>query len=223
MDKRSNRLGKYSSKVKRVNIPIPSFEYVHKSLYPDKYRKTSPGLMIGRDRIIEKLKYWLDQDTLSSGSYLITGYRGMGKTCFVERVLYELVAEPKFRENVIGVACLIVFAIALSVFNKDNYILSFCGVILPIIVVWFVRHHFWLKEKGKKYLYRVDAGMRMAKRKGCCCNLSDFMAEMKRSWKGLSSKEWSRINNLIYGADVKEKRYSNISISINLGGAGNTG
>lgn len=52
MDKRSNRLGKYSSKVKRVNIPIPSFEYVHKSLYPDKYRKTSPGLMIGRDRII---------------------------------------------------------------------------------------------------------------------------------------------------------------------------
>ena len=59
--------------------------------------------------------------------------------------------------------------------------------------------------------------MRMAKRKGSFCNLSDFMAEMKRSWKGLSSKEWSRINNLIYGADVKEKRYSNISISINLG------
>ena len=233
MDKRSNRLGKYSSKVKRVNIPIPSFEYVHKSLYPDKYRKTSPGLMIGRDRIIEKLKYWLDQDTLSSGSYLITGYRGMGKTCFVERVLYELVAEPKFRENVLGVICLVVFGVALSyiidfissnldsfptILNKvDNYFIPICGVVIPIIVIWFIRHHFWLKEKGKKYLYRVDAGIRMAKRKGCSCNLSDFMAEMKRSWKGLSSKEWSRINNLIYGADVKEKRYSNISISINLG------
>lgn len=94
MEKRSSRFGKYSSKVKRVNIPIPSFEYVHKSLVPDRSRKTTPGLMIGRDRIIEKLKYWLNQDTLSSGSYLITGYRGMGKTCFVERVLYELVAEP---------------------------------------------------------------------------------------------------------------------------------
>lgn len=218
MNKRSNRLGKYSSKVKRVNIPIPSFEYVHKSLYPDKYRKTSPGLMIGRDRIIEKLKYWLDQDTLSSGSYLITGYRGMGKTCFVERVLYELVAEPKFRENVLGVICLFVFGISLSFFDLNgNTVLPIFGVISPFIIIWFVRHHFWLKEKGKKYLYRLDASMRMAKRKGCCCNLSGFMAEMRRAWSGLSSKEWSRINNLIYGADVKEKRYSNISISINLG------
>ena len=218
MDKRSNRLGKYSSKVKRVNIPIPSFEYVHKSLYPDKYRKTSPGLMIGRDRIIEKLKYWLDQDTLSSGSYLITGYRGMGKTCFVERVLYELVAEPKFRENVLGVICLFVFGISLSFLdNKEHTVLPIFGVISPFIIIWFVRHHFWLKEKGKKYLYRLDAGVRMAKRKGCCCNLSGFLAEMKRAWRGLSSKEWSRINNLIYGSNVKEKRYSNISISINLG------
>lgn len=218
MNKRSNRLGKYSSKVKRVNIPIPSFEYVHKSLYPDKYRKTSPGLMIGRDRIIEKLKYWLDQETLSSGSYLITGYRGMGKTCFVERVLYELVAEPKFRENVLGVICLFVFGISLSFFDLNgNTVLPIFGVISPFIIIWFVRNHFWLKEKGKKYLYRLDAGVRMAKRKGCCCNLSGFMAEMKRAWRGLSSKEWSRINNLIYGANVKEKRYSNVSISINLG------
>lgn len=217
MNKHSNRLGKYSSKVKRVNIPIPSFEYVHKSLYPDKYRKTSPGLMIGRDRIIEKLKYWLNQDTLSGGSFLITGYRGMGKTCFVERVLYELVAEPKFRENVLGVVALIVFSISIFFFDNEDYTIPVCGVILPIIMIWIIRHHFWLKEKGKKYLYRVDAGMRMAKRKGCCGNLTDFMTEMKRAWRGLSSKEWGRINNLIYGADVKEKSYSNISVSINLG------
>lgn len=243
MEKRSSRFGKYSSKVKRVNIPIPSFEYVHKSLVPDRSRKTTPGLMIGRDRIIEKLKYWLNQDTLSSGSYLITGYRGMGKTCFVERVLYELVAEPKFWKNVTGAVALIVFGFSLSCLIKPTYtcinsirntntytdpistflenmgdnILAICGIILPIIYICFIRRHYRLKEWGKKSLYRVDAGIRMTKRKGCRGNLSDIMTEMKRAWKGLSSKEWSRINNLIYGADVREKSYSNISISINLG------
>ena len=243
MEKRSSRFGKYSSKVKRVNIPIPSFEYVHKSLVPDRSRKTTPGLMIGRDRIIEKLKYWLNQDTLSSGSYLITGYRGMGKTCFVERVLYELVAEPKFWKNVTGAVALIVFGFSLPCLIKHAYtciidikntktfidpistflenmgdnIYAICGIILPIIYICFIRRHYWLKEWGKKSLYRVDAGIRMTKRKGCRGNLSDIMTEMKRAWKGLSSKEWSRINNLIYGADVREKSYSNISISINLG------
>ena len=70
--------GKYSSKIKRVNIPIPSFEYVHKSWFGGS--KTS--IMIGRDRIIEKLKSWLIKEKSNGGSYLITGYRGMGKTSF---------------------------------------------------------------------------------------------------------------------------------------------
>lgn len=42
-----------------MNIPVPSFEYVHKSLFSDKLGSPTPGFMIGRDRIIEKLKTWL--------------------------------------------------------------------------------------------------------------------------------------------------------------------
>lgn len=150
MHKHSYKFSKYSSKVKRVNIPIPAFEYIYKSILPDKYRELPPGLMIGRDHIIEKLKYWLNQKTSNGGSFLITGYRGMGKTCFVERVLYELVAEPKFRENVLGLVSLVVFGISISCFfaKVDNDIVPICGVIFSIIMIWFIRNHFWIKERS---------------------------------------------------------------------------
>jgi len=94
--------GKYSSKVKRVNIPLPSFEYVHKSWFPGRISNDAPGFMIGRDRIIEKLKTWLVMEKSKGGSYLITGYRGMGKTSFVDRVLFELVAEAGLIVNFFG-------------------------------------------------------------------------------------------------------------------------
>lgn len=85
-----------------MNIPVPSFEHVHKSLFSDKLGSPTPGFMIGRDRIIEKLKTWLVKEKTSGGSYLITGYRGMGKTSFVDRVLFELVGEPSIPVNIFG-------------------------------------------------------------------------------------------------------------------------
>ena len=108
MKREGDIFGKYGSKVKRVNIPIPSFEYVHKSWFSDHLGSPTAGFMIGRDRIIEKLKTWLIKEKTSGGSYLITGYRGMGKTSFVDRVLYELVGEPGIWRNIFG---LIIFAI----------------------------------------------------------------------------------------------------------------
>lgn len=219
MNRHSNKLYKYSSKVKRVNIPIPNFEYVYRGILSGKFRKSSPGLMIGRDRIIEKMKYWLTQEASNGGSYLVTGYRGMGKTCFVERVLHELVAEPKFWENFVGVLSflLLLASIVCIVCNSMPVAVSGSGIIASLVVLWLIHRHFWLKEKVKKYLYRVDAGLRMAKRKGCCGSVNVFMKEMETAWRGLSSKEWGRINNLIYGEDVKEKSYSRIGVSVNLG------
>lgn len=45
---------------------------------------------IGRDTIIAKLKSWLCNDLTYTGAYLITGYRGMGKSSFMGKVLYDL-------------------------------------------------------------------------------------------------------------------------------------
>lgn len=44
-----------------------------------------------------------------------------------------------------------------------------------------------------------------------------MMKVMKEMWCGLTSKEWDRINHLIYGANEKDKRYSHISVNVNLG------
>ena len=214
-----NIFGKYSSKVKRVNIPIPSFEYVHKSWFSDRLGSPTPGFMIGRDRIIEKLKTWLIKEKTSGGSYLITGYRGMGKTSFVDRVLYELVGEPNVWLNLGGVGLFVGIAVCLFMWisgikeNNTGYII-FIG--LFGLVLHALCKYYYLKEIFVKIKYRIQAGIK--------CIVVDknitlwkMMKVMKEMWCGLTSKEWDRINHLIYGANEKDKRYSHISVNVNLG------
>ena len=158
-----NIFGKYSSKVKRVNIPIPSFEYVHKSWFSDRLGSPTPGFMIGRDRIIEKLKTWLIKEKTSGGSYLITGYRGMGKTSFVDRVLYELVGEPNVWLNLGGVGLFVGIAVCLFMWisgikeNNTGYII-FIG--LFGLVLHALCKYYYLKEIFVKIKYRIQAGIK---------------------------------------------------------------
>lgn len=51
---------------------------------------------IGRDSIIDKLSAWLNAPKGSgySGAYLITGYRGMGKSSFVHKAVEKLCPKP---------------------------------------------------------------------------------------------------------------------------------
>lgn len=223
MKREGDIFGKYSSKVKRVNIPIPSFEYVHKSWFSDHLGSPTAGFMIGRDRIIEKLKTWLIKEKTSGGSYLITGYRGMGKTSFVDRVLYELVGEPGIWRNIFG---LIIFAViafctvnllihhSFTQWNEGcSYIVwgCLCGLFLHILCKYY-----YLKEFFVKVRYRLHAGIKyIATNKGI--TPWGMAQAMKQMWCGLTSKEWDRIDHLIYGANEKYKRYSHISVRVNLG------
>ena len=223
MKREGDIFGKYSSKVKRVNIPIPSFEYVHKSWFSDHLGSPTAGFMIGRDRIIEKLKTWLIKEKTSGGSYLITGYRGMGKTSFVDRVLYELVGEPGIWHNICG---LIIFAVITFCtvnllihhsFTKWNEGYSYlvwgclCGLFLHILCKYY-----YLKEVFVRVSYRLHAGIKyIATNKDI--SPWDMTQAMKQMWCGLTTKEWDRIDHLIYGANEKYKRYSHISVRVNLG------
>ena len=223
MKREGDIFGKYSSKVKRVNIPIPSFEYVHKSWFSDHLGSPTAGFMIGRDRIIEKLKTWLIKEKTSGGSYLITGYRGMGKTSFVDRVLYELVGEPGIWRNIFG---LIIFAViafctvnllihhSFTQWNEGySYIVwgCLCGLFLHILCKYY-----YLKEVFVRVSYRLHAGIKyIATNKDI--SPWDMTQAMKQMWCGLTSKEWDRIDHLIYGANEKYKRYSHISVRVNLG------
>ncbi len=109
----SNKFDLYSSKVKRVNIPIPEFKFFH---MPSSDEQVDPKF-IGREQISDKLYSWLKDDP-TGGSYLVTGFRGMGKSSFVGRVLYKLTQRTTVKEYVVG------FLFFLSFFI--TFILFFC-------------------------------------------------------------------------------------------------
>ena len=145
--------GKYNSKVIRVNIPIPSFEYVHKSWLTGQKGTATPEFMIGRDRIIEKLKTWLIKEKSNGGSYLITGYRGMGKTSFVDRVLYELVGEATFWTNLTGFLAFLAMGISgygVTTNTCEDKIISIATIIDCILLLLIICKQYYLKEKFKK-------------------------------------------------------------------------
>jgi Archaeal ATPase. len=91
-DSNSDPFHFYSSKIKPIYIPIVGL----------KERKSdnecSDHLFIGRKRLISKLKGWLE-DNSKNGVYLISGYRGMGKTSFVNKVLKDINCNNFYPEN----------------------------------------------------------------------------------------------------------------------------
>lgn len=95
-------LEEYSSRVDRLNIPLPGFIKFHQT----SSESVEDKHFIGREGIVFKLKNWLEvkriknlpfrlryrltEDRAYTGAYLITGYRGMGKSSFVGKVLFEM-------------------------------------------------------------------------------------------------------------------------------------
>ena len=106
-----NKFDIYSSKVKRVNIPIPEFTFFHKASSEE---KVDPKF-IGREQISDKLYSWLKDDHIG-GSYLVTGFRGMGKSSFVGRVLNKLVRRTTNRENIVGISFFLLFFLGLIIY-----------------------------------------------------------------------------------------------------------
>jgi hypothetical protein len=72
----------YRAYVKDIFLELPDYEYYHKP-YDIKKPKS---FFVGREKIAEHFLNIL-RNSSKSGAYLVTGYRGMGKTSFVNRVL----------------------------------------------------------------------------------------------------------------------------------------
>lgn len=187
-----------------MNIPVPSFEFIHKkNNFLEKHDRYSEYL-IGRDRIIERLRSWLGNKKKPNGSYLITGYRGMGKTCFVNKVLYELTRETELITNLIWY---IVFAslIAMNCFQMAPGIKIFIFILTILSFLVLIRWYF-IKELyyKKKFLHQVG-------------EQSKAPGETGEKLKDIKSKEWDKISRFIYEGNIKNKSYQKISVNINLG------
>jgi len=72
-----------NSKIKKIRIELPDYRFSHSS------SGDSSQPFIGRERIREKLKKIVVDSPNEPGVYLVTGNRGVGKTCLVNEVINE--------------------------------------------------------------------------------------------------------------------------------------
>ena len=84
---------KYDSKMHDITIPLMGFNGFHhagNSEFKEDFED-----FIGRESILDKLKGWLEdkdekRNKKYSGAYLITGFRGMGKSAFVHKAINDI-------------------------------------------------------------------------------------------------------------------------------------
>lgn len=137
-----NPLDGYSSELKSILIPLDNFNHYHDA-------DNTNGLddsYIGRERIIGKLKNWITDENSLVGTYLVTGYRGMGKSSFVNRVLKEIQSSRKFISKgwfIFLKIALIAFTLFLCVKNsKERHVETvewfFGGLLIGALFLFFI-------------------------------------------------------------------------------------
>lgn len=75
-----------SSQIWRIIIPLPKYKFYHRASEPEQM----DPYYIERSPLTSRLRAWLINNQANGGTYLITGYRGAGKTSFVSSVLRDL-------------------------------------------------------------------------------------------------------------------------------------
>jgi len=95
----SEQLSKYSAKIKNVYIELKDYRFFHspydnpeKSDNSNKKKKSeslnyTKDRFIGRNKVKDRIISILEHTDIKSGSYLITGFRGMGKTSVIRQAI----------------------------------------------------------------------------------------------------------------------------------------
>lgn len=207
-----NPFNRYTSKVKRFNIPLPEYEFYHKSSSEESVDRK----FIGRERISERLKNWLTDEKTHGGSYLITGYRGIGKSSFVGKILYEICLTESVTTRLLGL-CIFAFlsftlfyffykvlnTLTLQAIYWYLGVLIIGGGVLMGIISWI--YTYWYKIKN--YMQKVAFAYSIF-----------IKGNIKRSHLLQQLRgDWEKIRKEIYSADIRNKRCDNLIVKINLG------
>lgn len=92
--KQRNQFDRFSSQNDRINILLEHFCFFHRPTTSDIDEQTD-SKYINKPNPIHQLCNWIKHNEANSGSYLVTGYRGAGKSSFVGKLLKELQQEEK--------------------------------------------------------------------------------------------------------------------------------
>lgn len=180
-----NRYREFFSQPKSIKIYVPN---------NDSYKNdiTDDDDFVGRTTLMNKLYDWLTDDKYGKGSYLVTGYRGMGKTSMVKRVLNRITREMKPEWELICFVSLILLLISFFSYDicRDKYI-SFTILAFSLVLLFAVlinKYRYKIKKLGRRISF---------------------------PWSSFLSKR--AIDKLVNDPDNNEKDFKNIRISINLG------
>lgn len=118
---RDEKLFRFASAKRYLRIFVPDFAFKHddNNVGKDKF--------VGREIQLRKLYTWLTSDS-KSGSYLVTGYRGMGKSLLVKRVIDMITREPKAYKEVL-------FQVAMALTIAACFVGTECDIKWPAVVM----------------------------------------------------------------------------------------
>lgn len=177
---------KFSSMKRSLMIYLPGFCFKHDDDSEGKDR------FVGRDVQFRKLYTWLTSAS-KSGSYLITGYRGMGKSLLVKRVINAITRKPKaYKEALFQMAMICCYAAFLCYFAFEMMFIPFILMLASFGVILFL--HISKICNGLKFSHRIR----------------------KVPFHQLFDKEM--VNKfMFFKQDGRNRQYNRLDISINLG------
>ena len=198
----SNKFDIYSSKVKRVNIPIPGFTFFHKASSEE---EVDPKF-IGREQISDKLYSWLKDDP-KGGSYLVTGFRGMGKSSFVGRVLNKLVRRTTMKEYIAGITFFLSIFIG-YIFLFYSYFVSLGALFTMVIsslylyiIFHFDKNAYKKRQKNFKNLMRQEVS-------------ENDSEKLERKSHNIV---WKQVCQVLHYDNGIDRSYKRICVNVNLG------
>ncbi|MFP4846076.1 ATP-binding protein [Winogradskyella sp. PE311] len=167
-----NYLSSNLFKIKPILLELPNYKFFHTSMKENDKRNSR---FVGRDDIINKILSFIHETSSNTGSYLITGFRGMGKTSVVNKALGTLNSKPKSLRFVLLWLALMPFVFMSSKivrfidkikFDTSGDIIVFL-LLLVIICITFVllgkenfrRDKVATKDKKERYFQFFKSGV----------------------------------------------------------------
>jgi len=204
MKKPSNKIptnpynDQYSSLIRPIKIFLPVQDRKEKA-EDHKYDD-----FVGRERLMEKLFNWLSDKNKESGSYLVTGFRGMGKTVLVDRVVGKLTREVNEKSEpwwlLLSLLPVIIMGVWVAIKPRINDIFSDSWYWVALVLfVWFSAVVALYCNDSHKY-------KRIKKR-------------TRRKYPNHDKFDEANVDKMARGKndDYDSRHYRNIKISINLG------
>jgi len=146
-----NNFDSLKSKIRELHIPLPNFKYFHKPSSEEEVFEN----FIGQEENSEQLENWLTNDE-TGGAYLVTGYRGMGKSSFVGKVLNKITEDTEksiFKKGFFTKITRINF-----IFNLCCSLSIFCLILVVFIPLCIEKNFWWLLPLGLLIILLVIIG-----------------------------------------------------------------